>query len=232
MTSCNSYINSKLDLSKNNANNANNIRSFTVQDLTSIKSDRDYIDYDIIQSKGSADHIFTNYNNNNRDKLIDIATQNATINFRDGKGTNNDNINVDTEVRIGKVKHERKHQKQLFQRPYLTIPYIGKGELNVDNESYLLSSNDTGQHKQCNSLAGVYLENQFTPLVPNLENNIQNTNNLIPEDNRSNWIDDKSQWIRGGISTRNIVKDVDYLGNCNADDAIKKALVEKNRYNR
>jgi hypothetical protein len=220
MTSCNSYIKTnKLNLS-DTKQNLPNTRKFSVQDLTSIKQDEDYINFDIEQSEATADHIFATNNNNKKKESHKTALENPTQNWRDGIGTDNNNINSDTKIRYGKVKYERKHQKQLFQRPFLTIPYIGRGELYVDKESYLLSGESTGSSKQCNALAGKFLENQFTPLVPNLKDNIQNTNNLIPEDNQIDW-------IRGGISTRNIVKDIDYFNRCNDDNDIKKALVNK-----
>lgn len=218
MTSCNSYIKSNKINLQNTNNNFN--RKFSPNDLTSIKNDADYIEYDIAQSKGTGEYIFQNQNANNKETLINTATENVTVNFRDGLGRDTNNINTDSKVRYGKVKHERKHQKQLFERPFLSIPYTGRGELKVNEESFLLSSEDTFQQKQCNSLAGIYLENQFLPMVPNLKDNVQNTRNIIPEDSSRDW-------IRGGISTRNIVKDIDYFSKCNNDDLIKRALIEK-----
>lgn len=232
MSNCNSYIKSKLDL--NTPNNVNNLNSnkpkcFKVDDLTSLKYDSDYINFDNAQRQGPADYIFTTDNNTDKDgvcnkkNLIETATCSPNINFRDGLGVNACNINLDAKVRYSKVRHERKHQRQLFERPFTTMPYIGRGYHDVDSENFLFSGELTGQHKQCNALAGVFIENQYTPLVPNLRDNIQNNKNLIPEDS-------KKDWVRGGMSSRNIVKDIDYLSRCKNEDNVKKILIKKKLY--
>ena len=40
-------------------------------------------------------------------------------------------------------------------------------------------------------------------MIPNLKKNIQDPNHIVPE-----------YWIRGGESTRNVVRNIDYLKNC------------------
>jgi len=225
MSNCNSYIKSKLPELKQDVNEqpTNKCRGFAVNGLTSVKNDRDYIEFDVNQSKGSNDYVMTDHNQNNRANLIESATCNPTIVFKDGKGTNIRDIDSDTKVTFSKVKYERKHQKQLFERPFATMPYIGKGVHKVNDESFLISPETTRQSRQCGSLAGVFLENQFTPLVPSLRDTVQNTTFIIPEDS-------KADWVRGGMSSRNIVKDIDYLSQCKDDDLVRKAFVAKKSY--
>ena len=43
----------------------------------------------------------------------------------------------------------------------------------------------------------------FIPLVPHLAENVQNVDHIIP-----------TYWVRGGMSTRTIVRNIDYLKSC------------------
>tara|TARA_B100001093_G_scaffold468455_1_gene488467 strand:+ start:114 stop:827 length:714 start_codon:yes stop_codon:yes gene_type:complete len=233
MAACNSYFQNKIDLvdQKGNIKHEDDKlvpdetchRPFTVNDLSSIRNDDDYINYEIAQSQGSGQYILNDYTQNNPECLLDRATMNATVNFRDGNGKNQNNIDTDSLMTFSKVKHERKHQKQLFERPFKTMPFLGRGPHRVEDESFLLSGESSRVSKQCGSLAGVFIENQFTPLVDNLKDHIQNPYNIIPEDS-------SVRFVRGGISTRNIVKDIDYLSRCNDEQEIKNQLINKKKF--
>jgi len=195
--------------------------SFETLYLTSLKYDNDTQTADEIQSLSQADHIFQDYNNTYSNNYMNVATNIPYVNFDNGVGINPKEI--DDELRVGKLGVHKGDTNQLFTRPFLTIPYMGKGKHFVDSESDLMNQETTLQKKQCNSLAGVFLKNQFTPLVPNLKDNIQNSNNIIPEDSRRDW-------VRGGIDTTQIRKDIDYFSRCNNDKTINDVLVEKKGY--
>jgi hypothetical protein len=189
----------------------------------SLTCDDDYVQIDTIQSVSPFEyHVVENYHKNHEHPdHVENATNQATINFMDGYGIHPNFI--DDEDKTGKVQVFNRDANQLFTRPFLTIPYMGRGVHNVDNESDLISGEDTFQSKSTNSLAGVHLENQFTPLLGHIEETIQNPIHLIPEDNNSNW-------IRGGIDTSQLRKDFDYFEKCNDSDEIKNQLVEKKSY--
>ena len=94
---------------------------------------------------------------------------------------------------------------------------MGRGAGNSEIESQVIQGEQTRSKRECNVLSGVTIENYFTPLLDILEENIQKPENLIQEDN------DK-KWIRGGIPSRQIVKDIDYLQRC-SDTMNNKAMV-------
>ena len=95
----------------------------------------------------------------------------------------------------------------LNERPYLTVPYMGRGIGNPVIEPVLRNSEDTSQHKPCNTLAGVTIDNYFTPMVPCLKREIQDTKHIIPEDSMKCW-------VRGGLPSRQIIKNMDYMKRC------------------
>ena len=130
--------------------------------------------------------------------------------FRDGYGwTSIEGCNVDKDSKLRNAKNltNLRFINQLSERPYLTVPYMGRGSGDAKVETQLLPAEDTSQSRPCNALAGVTIGNYFTPLVKNLEDNVQNPKYLIQEDS------DK-RWVRGGIPTRQIVKNIDYLERC------------------
>ena len=195
--------------------------SCQINKCVSLKCDDDTKTVDTIQSLSPADHILKDYNNTYSNNYMNVASNCPTVNFDNGFGLNPKYI--DDELRIGKLGIHKGDTNQLFTRPFLTIPYMGKGNHFVDNESDLMNQETTLQSKQCNSLSGVFLKNQFTPLVPNLKDNIQNTTNIIPEDSRNDW-------VRGGIDTTQIRKDIDYFSRCNKNKIINNVLTEKKAY--
>ncbi len=65
--------------------------------------------------------------------------------------------------------------------------------------------------------------NTVTPLVKNLQENIQNPVNLVEEFN-------DPEWVRGGTPTRQIVKDLDYLQRGRDSDENKEYIKGKKAY--
>ena len=84
---------------------------------------------------------------------------------------------------------------------------ISKGFHNVDVESVLISSNFSTDQKPCNSLAGVSIGNYFTPMIPKLKEEVQDPKHIVQEDSQKDW-------VRGGLPTRQMVRNDDYLRRC------------------
>ena len=66
------------------------------------------------------------------------------------------------------------------------------------------SGEDTFQQKPCNALAGVTIDNFFTPMVPCLRREVQDPKHIIPEDSMKCW-------VRGGLPSRQIVKNMEWI---------------------
>lgn len=100
-------------------------------------------------------------------------------------------------------KDERK--KELDTRVFPGSPYMGRGQgilENTDLNSRLNFGEDTRTSKS-NNITSSYSANNFTPLVPSLANNIQNPEHIIP-----------TYWVRGGMNTRVVLNNIDYLKSC------------------
>ena len=187
---------------------------------TSLHQDNEFKKYSTIQSMSPADYVLKN-TRDNKNNVLELATNQPNINFKDGHGINQSNLNEKNT--IGKLNNFKGDANQLFPRPYLTIPYTGMGEHKVNNESILKSPHITSDQRASNSLSGVHIEQQYMPLVKNLKDNIQNPDNIIQENS-------KKYWIRGGIDTSQIVKDIDYFDRCIDDKNIRDTLYKQKPY--
>ena len=88
------------------------------------------------------------------------------------------------------------------------IRYDKKGKYDPNVESVIQGGNLTSfGDRACNVLSGVTIPNFFTPMIPRLSNEVQNTQHIIPEDNSEGW-------VRGGIPSRDVYKLMDYNKRC------------------
>ena len=100
---------------------------------------------------------------------------------------------------------------QLTQRLTLTTPYI-RGLYDVDVESVLMPGEKTDLKRPCNVLTGKsLLSYHYTPMIKKLRTNVQNTDHIIPEDSERTW-------VRGGLPTRQIMRNIDYSRRCNTEN--------------
>lgn len=118
------------------------------------------------------------------------------------------NINEDSKLRLSgnKITSEKNKCGKLLQaRPYATTPFMGSGRtciLNSDVESKLKLGEDTGVPRSVNTLSGITID-RFIPLIPCIEQNIQDPIHIVPE-----------KWIRGGADTRSTIRNIDYRKQC------------------
>ena len=141
-----------------------------------------------------------------------LALSQPTVNFQDGYGwtsMNGCNIDTDSKFRNNPNKLTNKNCKTILAtRPYATVPYMGRGVGNPKIELQLKEGTDTYQSRPNLDLTEENVTDfAFTPMVPNLKKNVQNPVHLIPE------VADKG-WVRGGIPSRLLIQDSDYLQKC------------------
>lgn len=133
--------------------------------------------------------------------ILETSLRQPVIIHKDGYGWTSKkgcNIDCDSKLRNARNLTNVRNINQLTPRLHSTIPYMGRGWRDIQTESILLPGNSTYQSRPCNSLSGVYID-RFTPQIPHIKNNIQNTKYIIPEES------DK-KWIRGGQPSRQFIK--------------------------
>ena len=164
-----------------------------------------------ILNKKAGTYMLKNYDLKNcgMAKPIKFATQQPGINFKGGRGDNVVGVGgcvVDdnSKLTIGSIQTNPKCRISLFQRPFATVPYLGRGPPRPILESKIQQGDHVTNKKSCNTVSEIPYLRERTDLVPSLQQTIQNPANLIEGVAARGW-------IRGGLPTRDLIRDQDYF---------------------
>jgi hypothetical protein len=152
-----------------------------------------------LQNTRFTNHMLSNYFSESiTPNEINFATSYPTMvisGIANGSGLNGQIVDYDSNLTI-KTEQERPLEKlSLNARPFVTIPYLGRGSCNPDLESQLLQGESVFEKKGVSTI----MDKSFMPytMYP-VDNNMQQ--HIKPE-----FIVEESAldgWVRGGISTR------------------------------
>lgn len=176
---------------------------------THLRDDKCFIDENTKQSMGPGTYVTSNNYHCEclAPDMVNNATDNTNIFFKNGYDVGSCVIDDANKLRIGKTKKYPKCPNQLYTRPYLTVPYMGRGSGDIKLETSLQPGEDTSAKRECNTLSGITIPHYFTPLIGHLQENVQNPEHIIEESAEAGW-------IRGGAPSRLVVRDIDYLERC------------------
>ena len=186
-------------------------RKFNIQGLTRLREDKCYLDTRNKHSKMSGNYSTSNFHDCVCEAPFtkELSLQQPAVNYRDGLGwTSNEGCNIDNDSKLRNASNLTNPRliQQLHERPYLTVPYMGRGSGNICVESNLRSNEATFQNRPCNNLAGIYVD-RFITQIPCIRENVQNAKHIIPEDNNKDW-------VREGQPSRQVIRNTDYLNKC------------------
>ena len=168
--------------------------------LTHARDDLCGIEQYYTQSVGPGSYAVRNLVPDSR-KVNPLSVEQLMIYPQEGFGFNNKAIDADSVLRN---QPEFKNNRCIIRgqaRPFMTVPYMGTGRGNSDVESMLMHSEQVRQGKECGTVTETAFDGVFTPMIPVVKNNIQKPENLITEMASPGW-------IRGGMPSRNYVRDV------------------------
>tara|TARA_E500000178_G_scaffold329065_1_gene359627 strand:- start:951 stop:1526 length:576 start_codon:yes stop_codon:yes gene_type:complete len=155
-----------------------------------------------IQNTSYANHMLNNF----RPKCptsdhVEFATGELFMNFKGGNQVSfgGNNINENSMLFLSNLTKPG-CKINLNERPFMSVPFLGKGKGNIDVESSILLGNLNTSRKTANHLSEIsYKEGNETLLVNTLKNTISNPANLVE------GVADKN-WIRGGVPSRELSK--------------------------
>jgi len=188
-------------------------KEFNLYNKASIKSDPVAVDLDIIQSKGPGNYFLDNTFGCECEltDARDVQLSQVTVNFNGGVGWMGEKgclIDNDTNLRQNEdLLTNKNYINQLVEREHLTTADLTRGFFDVDTESVIRPGIIASDDRACNSLTGVTIGNYFTPMIPKLRDEVQNLVHIIPENSMDSW-------IRGGLPTRQMQRNEDYLRRC------------------
>lgn len=136
-------------------------------------------------------------------KAIDLATEYPTMNYTGSHQVGIDGCNINTNSELHITDLTRPSCKiTLQERPFLTVPYLGRGRCDIDAESDLHNCLYTQNKKSINPSSEICYSNYTnTPMIPTLEASVQNPAHLVEDVAAEGW-------IRGGLPSREYTKTV------------------------
>ena len=183
--------------------------NFFLEQKASLKSDPAVVNMEVQQAFGPGNyHLDNMYGCDcSLEKAREVQLSQPNVNFNGGLGWMGENgclIDTDSELRVDKERLTNK--RFIHQYPnLLNQGFFGKGAHDVDTESMIRDSNMTTEQRPCNALTGsTTLPYSITPMIAKLEEEIQDPIHIIPEDSMDSW-------VRGGLPTRQIVRNMDYM---------------------
>lgn len=153
-----------------------------------------------IQNTRFANYQFSSYFSENRmDDTVNFACQQPNINYNTRTVGLTSNVIDYESVLTLKTDQERPLDKlQLQQRPFLTVPYLGRGSADPDVESKLLQGDLIFEKKGVSTI----MDKSFLPYIVHptdekMEQRVQDPQYTVEEAAMKGW-------VRGGISTREL----------------------------
>jgi hypothetical protein len=136
---------------------------------------------------------------------IDFATSQLNVNFTGSHqvGISGCNIDENSDLSIREMTRP-KCRISLLQRPFATVPFLGRGKSNAVLESQMQQGDLANNKKSINLVSEQsFIPYTNTPMIPSLEATIANPANLIEGVAAEGW-------IRGGLPSRELIRDSDY----------------------
>jgi hypothetical protein len=136
---------------------------------------------------------------------VEFATSQLNVNFTGSHQVGIGGCNIDENSSLSLTELSRpKCRISLFQRPFATVPFLGRGKSNPVLESQIQQGDLANNRKSINPSSEVcYSSYSNTPMIPSLQATITNPANLVEGVAAEGW-------IRGGVPSRELTRDKDY----------------------
>lgn len=182
---------------------------YTFDKMSRIGLDNCCIDQDTIQNSQAANYMLQNYflSDCTMKKPIEFATSQPGIFYNGGYnvGSGGCNINDSSKLQIGTIQTHPRCRIDLFQRPFSTVPFLGRGSVNPVVESQIQQGETNVNKRSVNNLSEKsYIKYHHTPLLKSVQDKISNPANSVESEASEGW-------VRGGIPSRELTRDKDYF---------------------
>jgi hypothetical protein len=115
------------------------------------------------------------------------------------------NINESSNLQIGTIQTHPRCRIDLFQRPFATVPYLGRGSVNPIVEAQIQQGELQINKRSINNLSEKsYIKYHQTPLLPSVKDRVTNPVNSVEGIA-------KEGWVRGGVPSRELTRDKNFV---------------------
>lgn len=186
-----------------------NVYSYTFDNPSRIGLDNCNISQTDIQNVASCNYSTQNYfaSDCSMKNPINLATTQPGIMYNGGynSGAGGCNIDQSSRLQIGTIQTHPRCRIDLFQRPFATVPFLGRGSVNPVIEAQIQQGEQIVNKRSVNNLSEKsYIKYHQTPLLPAVQDRLNNPANKIESVASEGW-------VRGGVPSRELTRDADYF---------------------
>ena len=175
--------------------------NYKFDNMTNLVDDECYITETNIQNNKFSDYRTHNFYPCGKETM-DFALQQPNVFVKGSVGYNGCDTDNDSKLKIGAEQTNMPYKLALQKRLFTTVPYLGKGPYNPAAESELIHSEYVNNTKSANNTTEKQ-HNVYIPLINEMKQTVANPNNLVQENATSDW-------IHGGVPTRDAYKNKKY----------------------
>lgn len=184
------------------------VSNYTFDNISRIGNDNCNIDQNSIQNTQAANYLLQNYfaADCSMKNPISLATTQPGVMYNGGHNVGAGGCNIDdsSNLQIGTIQTHPRCRIDLFQRPFATVPYLGRGAVNPIMESQIQQGESLTNKRSVNNLSEKsYIRYSQTPLLQSVKDKINNPANCVEGVASEGW-------IRGGVPSRELTRDNDF----------------------
>jgi len=185
------------------------IKDYSFHNLARIGEDECSLGQRSIQNTEASNYMLQNFFSNDcsMKRPIEFATSQPNINFIGGHQVGAGGCNIDTNSQLligGSALTHPRCRISLFQRPFATVPFLGRGQSNPYLESQLQQGDYLTNKRSVNLLSEQQMSCNY-PLIQSIASTVTNPANLVESVAMDGW-------VRGGVSSRDM-----YYGDANCN---------------
>ena len=186
-----------------------NVSSYTFDNMSRLGNDSCCIDQTSIQNVASCNYMTQNFfaADCSMKNVKALATSQPGIMYNGGynSGAGGCNIDESSKLQIGTIQTHPRCHIDLFQRPFATVPYLGRGSVNPVMESQIQQGEQIVNKRSVNNISEKsYIKYHQTPLLPAVKERLNNPATSVEGVASQGW-------VRGGVPSRELTRDADYF---------------------
>jgi len=186
-----------------------NVSGYTFDNMARIGLDSCNKSQTDIQNVATCNYMTQNYfaSDCSMKNPIELATTQPGIMYNGGYnvGAGGCNINESSNLQIGTIQTHPRCRIDLFQRPFATVPFLGRGSVNPVIESQIQQGEQLVNKRSVNTLSEKsYIKYHQTPLLPAVKARMNDPSTQIESVASDGW-------VRGGVPSRELTRDSDYF---------------------
>ena len=182
------------------------VYDYTFNNITRLGDDKLDLSQRSVQNSNASSYMLDNFRPAcPMGSAIDFATSQPNVNFTGSHqvGIGGCNIDENSNLLLSTLNRP-KCRISLLQRPYLTVPFLGRGQGDIILEAQMQQGDFANNKKSINPSSEIsHMTYRHTPMIPSLHATISNPANLIEGVAAEGW-------IRGGVPSRELTRDKEY----------------------